>query len=154
MIRIIAAFCFLIVLSGYSRLMENNRSTKKRDIRTALNMLLGRQKDDAFVIIEDRKSKKFVQFAGGAGQGLHFDLPSQPLSLEEMNRAKVVLAEYGIQMEEWEVYDRPGGKVVGMQRGFQADLGLDLDQAVEIVWRVLMDVYRFDQDFPMGIEEN
>jgi hypothetical protein len=85
MIRIITAFCFLIALSGCTKPTGNDGLAKKSDIRTALSKLLERQNDDAFVIIEDRKSKKFVQFAGGA--------------------------EYGIQMEEWEVYDQPGGYV-------------------------------------------
>lgn len=144
----------MLFLTGFTKLTESGGMDKQNDIRAALDRLLARQNDDAFVIILDKKSGKFVQFAGGTAQGLQFDLPSQPLSCDETERATAVLAEYGIQMEEWNVYDRPGGESVGTQRGFQTVVGHDVERAVELAWRVLTDVYAFDHDFPMSIEEN
>lgn len=81
-----------------------------RQIKAAINRLLNRDNDDAFVIIEDKKTGKFVQFAGGASQDLTFDLPGQTLSPDELARAKSVLKMFNVIFDEWDVYDRPGGE--------------------------------------------
>jgi hypothetical protein len=123
-------------------------------IRIALKKLVERSNEDAFVIIEDNSTKKFVQFAGGKMQDLVFDLPTQTLSSHELVRAKDALARFNIQLEEWNVYDRPGGKVVGTQSGFSKNLGKDVDIATEIAWTTLTEIYRLGQALDLSIEEN
>jgi hypothetical protein len=124
-------------------------------IGTALSNLLKRQNEDAFVIIEEPKSQKFVQFAGSANEPLIFDLPAQGLTEDELDQAKAVLGEYDIEMEGTEIYeDESMQKVVDTQYGFSAVLGEDLDLAVELAVRVLSEVYGLGEDANIALEEN
>ena len=55
-------------------------------VREALSRLLTRP-SGAFVIIEEPRSGKFVQFAGSKDEPLLLDLPSQTLSPDEMAKS-------------------------------------------------------------------
>lgn len=123
-------------------------------IRAALNRLLERQDDDAFVIVEDKMSGKFVQFAGNAFQDLIFDLPGQALDSMELTRANILLRIFDISFEEWDVYDEPGGNVIGRQTGFCKSIGRDADFAAQLAWKVLTEVYALKEPIILSIEEN
>src|SRR5262245_54677429 len=87
-------------------------------IRDALSSLLVRRNEDAFVIIEDRQSGKFVQFAGSACEMLLLDLPSQPMSEPEFYRAVEFFRRRGIIGYDHDMLDELGGRVVGQQFSF------------------------------------
>lgn len=136
---------------------RENGGHKKR-IREALASLLTRTNTDAFVILEDRSSKKFVQFAGGARKPLLLDLPartlaSRHLDREELGRARELFAKYGVSLEEREARD-PAGKVVGTMSGFHMSLGRDVDKATEVAREVFSEVYALPPDFRLRVVEN
>ena len=95
-----------------------------------------------------------MQFVGWKTQGLVFDLPMQTLDSQKFVRAKIVLAKFIIQHDELEVYKRPGGRVFGMQSGFNKNLGKDVDNATEAAWAVLTEIYLFGEPLKLSIEEN
>lgn len=124
-------------------------------IGNALKDLKTRQNEDAFLIIEESKSQKFVQFAGSTEEPLIFDLPAQGLTEDELERAKAVLGEYDVEMEGTPMYeDETMQKVVDTQYGFSAVLGDNLNLAVELAVRILTEVYQFDEDVKLLLEEN
>lgn len=124
-------------------------------IGNALKDLKTRQNEDAFLIIEESKSQKFVQFAGSTEEPLMFDLPAQGLTEDELERAKAVLGEYDVEMEGTPMYeDETMQKVVDTQYGFSAVLGDNLNLAVELAVRILTEVYQFDEDVKLLLEEN
>ena len=126
----------------------------KNRIRHALTELLTRTNEDSFVIIEEKSSEKFVQFAGGPKEGILFDLPVVTLSSSEFERAKILLQGYNIVLERNDVLDKPGGTHIGYHDTFQSDLANNIDLATEIAWRVLKEVYEFKNDFDMVLTEN
>ena len=124
-------------------------------IKTALRALLNRRNDDAFVIFEERDSGKFVQFAGSADQPLLLDLPSQALSAEEQQRAALLFAQLGsADATSADLYDRPGGQVVGRQISYQLVFGQDCDRAAEVTSRIFKEVYRLPAEFELSVTEN
>ena len=58
-------------------------------IEAALQALLQRNNEDAFVIFEDKATGKFVQFAGSAEQPLLLDLPLQALDAPSGNGHRI-----------------------------------------------------------------
>lgn len=127
---------------------------QRQKIAAALRRMLERENDDAFVIVEDRTSGKFVQFAGNAFQDIIFDLPGQALDPVELTRARALLCIYDIPFEEWDIHDEPGGAIVGRQSGFCKSLGRDTELAACIAWRVLTEVYSLNTPRILSIEEN
>src|SRR5262245_43054225 len=107
-------------------------------VKTALQTLLV-QPDDAcaFVIIEDVKSKKFVQFVGSLERPLLLDLPAQTLSETEFYRAVTFFRRRGAAGQEYELLDAPGGRPVAEQFTFQLTL-----QSVEDALEVALEVFR------------
>ena len=123
-------------------------------IEAALERLIDRDVADAFVILEDRSSGQFVQFAGGTDRGLLFDLPLQALNPEEKQRTVALLALYDIPLETGLLYDRPGGRPVGIHQSFQVDLERDVERATVLALRVFQTVYQVGADFPLEITEH
>ncbi len=124
-------------------------------IYAALERLLARSNQDAFLIIEEPKSQKFVQFAGSSEEPLIFDLPAQGLSEEELERAKALFADYDIEMEATPIYeDESMERIVDQQYGFSAILDQELELAVELASLVLLEVYGLEADAKLTLEEN
>jgi len=117
--------------------------------------MLEQTRDEPFVIVEETKSKKFVQFTGSVTGGLLLDLPIQTLAREEQERAqRLFVALGGPGLEKWPVFDVPGGNPVGEQAGFQMDFGRDADRAATIAMRVFREVYLFSDEVDVTIIEN
>ncbi len=141
--------------SAWKRLVSRmNAMHNKRVIRSALRRLRSRTNEDAFLIIEEKKTNKFVQFAKDNENNLIFDLPDQTLTLAEQARGRMLLRSYNIVYEEWEVLDKPDGKVVGTQKGFNKNLGKDLDAITEITYAVFTKIYLFVEPIKLSIIEN
>jgi hypothetical protein len=125
-------------------------------IARALSALLQRDNEDAFVIFEEKESGKYVQFAGSAHENLFLDLPIQTLTKTEVERAKVLFQELGIQgPQEYPTYtDKSLETMAGMQISFQVNFGQNVQQAVQFTQAIFDRVYEFPQDFQLVIEEN
>ncbi len=95
-----------------------------------------------------------MQFATGEDGGLIFDLPTEALTPQEQSRAIAVLKLLEISLEEWDVYDKPDGRVVGKRAGFQKNVGNDPLVAAGIAWAVFVDVYGLSPSFELGVEES
>ena len=123
-------------------------------ISQALSKLLQRSNEDAFVIFEDTKTKKYVQFAGRTREPLLLNIPFVALTPLELERAKKLFEEYKIKPEETPVSDYKGGPVTGKQSHFYMKLGNDTKRATEITLRIFSEVYMLPPDFKLGVEEN
>jgi hypothetical protein len=121
-------------------------------VRAALTALLHRE-NGSFVIFEEKKSGKFVQFAGSKRDDLNLDLPAQTLDRREDQRAEVFFKGLGVRPEEYDVFDGPGGKIAGRQRSFQKAFGRDVEAAATVVMQVFERVYQFPTDFELAIKE-
>lgn len=120
-------------------------------IENALSALLSRSNGDAFVIFEETKTKKFVQFAGAQGK-IFLNLPSNPLSAPEMEKAKTLFKEYGVEAKTFPI---SSVKVwLGKKTDFDMDLGQNTKKAALIAMRVFKEVYGFSDNFILKVEEN
>ena len=108
----------------------------------ALEGVMQRTNEDAFVIFEDKATEKFVQFAGGKGQSLLMDLPLRPLTPEEAERAKAFFSSLGVEAPE------------GDFPSYSVDFGSDAPKAADAALRVFREVYALDDGFELGVEEN
>src|SRR5262245_41738761 len=77
----------LLARRSRARRFVNDPETRRLAISSALAALRARTNDDAFVIFEDARSRKFVQFAGGVNHPLLLDLPIVGLHPSEVARA-------------------------------------------------------------------
>ncbi len=124
-------------------------------ITDALSSLLQRRNGDAFVIFEEKRSRKFVQFAGSVHDELLLDLPCQTLSPAEIERAKSLFETLGYSgPETYPLYTDPSMRTVaGIQTTFQMELGHDVEQAAKITLAIFENVYGYSSDFQLVIEE-
>lgn len=134
-------FIFFLVLlvtacDKHPRSAATTRSLLERELRWLKN----NSDPKAAVIFEEEQTKKFVQFCA---RELFVDLPHQTLSAEEMSRAEVVMAKFGVQKYS---YPLGGGATPLIQTAFQKDLAGDERAAIEIAEAVFKDVFRFQPD--------
>jgi hypothetical protein len=126
----------------------------QRKIEVALAALLQRpNNEDAYVIFEEKISRKFVQFARPAHKSLILDLPSQTLDDIETTRANVYFGELGIKAVDEPVFDGPGGEVVGRQRTIQMMFDRDYSTAARVASEVFRRIFRFPPTFELVIKE-
>ncbi|MCZ6736226.1 MAG: hypothetical protein O7C65_10605 [Planctomycetota bacterium] len=113
-------------------------------MKAALEALVKRTNDDAFVTIKDRTSGKWVQFLvfGRPGDPISLYLPLKALDDEEAKRAARYFADLGISVSDGE---------------FQAYVGSfdhDHERAAKVAIEVLMTIYELPGDFEMQIQAN
>ncbi len=116
----------------------------KKRIESAIKLILDNAGEGWFIIFEEPRTEKFVQFAYDEDTGLIFDLPFQALDKDELGRARQVLGEAGIGDETAGIFDAPDGEQLGEQQSFNAMIGRDIEQALDLVHRVFTYVYGFD----------
>jgi hypothetical protein len=121
-------------------------------IARALVGLLARRNDDAFVIIEEPHSGKFVQF--GRGPVLRLDLPCAALQPDEAERASALFAELGVEGPT--EYDAPDPTAGCLRHGasFQANFGEDIEAAARAAGLVLARVFLLPPDTRLSITEH
>ncbi len=109
-------------------------------LEQALSALLGRTNNDAFVILEDVRTERFVQF--GAGSRLVLDLPLVSLQDDEQERAH-------------EVFRRLGAPPAAMDPFpvLRFDFGTDSRRAAEEAVRVFREVYHLKSP-QFALQEN
>jgi hypothetical protein len=121
-------------------------------IYEALVALLHRGTKDSFVLIEEPRSEKFVQF--GKGRYLGMDVPCVALSSAEADRASQFFNELG------EAYPReyhdPDPKTGRIHHGatFHHDFGRDARAASRAAIAFFVNVYGFPADVELSIEEH
>lgn len=114
-------------------------------IRTALHQLLTRTNEDAFVIISEEASGRFVQFAGGAENDLLFDLPTFDMDRTMISQIREVLKDYD-----------PGLQKAKLNPGtiFNLEIDRDVELALVITSRIMIEAFGFNQDVDLHLEEN
>jgi len=126
--------------------------TSEGRIYDALVALLHRGLEKSFVLIQEPRSEKFVQF--GKGRCLGMDVPFVELSSEEADRAYQFFQRFG---EEYpREYDAPDPRTGQVRHGatFYHDFGKNVRAAASAAIQFFVDVCGFPQDVELAIEEN
>jgi len=147
-IAVVLAICVVVICT-------RRASSKSRDesIRAALRRLLSRP-PGAFLIIEDSRSGKFVQFAGSQEDPLVLDLPCQTLSPEETTKAKAVFSDLGYPgPTTYQTQQFPGGPPAGEQTSFMVTFEQDVGKATELAVAILHRVYGLDEKATLKLTE-
>ena len=105
-------------------------------IRSRLEALVHSTHPAPFLIIQEARSQKFIQFSG---QTLQFDLPKQTLTDREFESATNILADHGIEPVTYKAGNFE-------QTTFQKELKGNVEQATALAEVVLFSVYGFDRD--------
>lgn len=132
-------------------LSQNN----KNQISSALISLTKNTGSDAFVIIEELGSGKFVQFSGNANEELYFSMPVSQLSKSELAKAKSLLKQYDINVENIEFFtDDSANTPAGSLNEFAKKIDHDVEKGVTLVSEVMTKVFGFKGDVKLLITEN
>lgn len=149
-----AMFIILTVLLFLACSAERNKESHASMVRNALTRMLNRP-HGAFVIIEESKTGKFVQFTGSKTEQLLLDLPADNLSPSEMQKAKsLFIGKGGPGLETHNLLEYPGGPSAGSMTIFNLYLGKDVEKATTLAVAVLHDVYGFDETAKLKLKEN
>jgi hypothetical protein len=121
------------------------------EITKALNRLLMRSNEGGhFLIFAESQSEKFVQFMKN-GNLLILDLPSQSLSVKEMERATIFFRNLGTGgTNAMRTYSNNAVTYIT----FQLELGQYVETATQITLAIFRQVYQFPVDFQLVIKEN
>ena len=150
-ISVLATLCII----AYAASCSPRQPSKPHEelIREALANLLKRP-SGAFVIIEEPKSGKFIQFAGSVDEPILLDLPAQVLSPDEMDKAKRVFTEFGYSgPETYQLQEYPGGPPAGEQTSFMVKFGSDVDQATQFSVAVLYQIFGLNDSTRLKLTE-
>jgi hypothetical protein len=113
-------------------------------IRNALIRLLERP-SGAYLIIQEPKTGKFVQFSGSSEEPLYLDLPIQTLSTEEFGTAEKLFKALDLPgPETYQLYEYPGGPPASMQTSFNVTFGRDTKNAMALTVGIFQLVYGVD----------
>lgn len=136
-----------------SAMMHNDSQDSthlQEQITTHLERFLEHGVDGSFLIIEDKNTKKFVQFENHNNK-LIFDLPLKALSPPEQSRAVRVLSEYGFAVQTDPLLDGPGGNIVDYWSGWNVELPGAATQGGEIGGRVFYEVFQLAGDIELSV---
>lgn len=100
-------------------------------VKTALEGLL-KADEPSYVLLEDSKSGKIVQFAGSADEPLCLELPSARLRPEERTRAKRFFSRLDIERN----------RIVEGHINYQVILDDDVDQGTALALSLMQEVFR------------
>jgi hypothetical protein len=118
----------------------------------ALVALYRRGVEDSFVVIEDPRSKKFVQF--GPGRRLVMDVPCVGLTGDEADRASEFFRQLGVDYpREYHAPDKKAGRT-HHGASFAHDFGNDARTAARAAVAFFETVYQLPAGLELSIEEN
>lgn len=140
-----AAFVCAIFLACLA--VAANPEVKIDDAQAALERLVLRTNPDAFLIISETTTGKFVQFSHHPEHGIGFDLPVDSLSEEEQRRASRLLIAQGAELLSWQA----GGSTM---QAYSQRLRTDTLAAFRLAESVMHDVYGFGMDARYSLVEN
>lgn len=122
-----------------------DRAAENRErVRDALHRLMQRTNDDAFLVIEEPSSSKFVQFVGDA-HGVIVDMPLVNLTPAELQRAEALFAA------------RPGLQRAKDSNGIeslQLDFAADVQLATQFTFDIFAQVYQLSPGYTVSLAEN
>jgi hypothetical protein len=153
----------LLLITGLTAFKSTNPPVNDQDIvllkdtnvRSALETLMKSGHPYGFVTIEVKGTEKFVQFAGCISTGLLFDLPTNQLNEAELEKAIAVLKPYGIEHETRVTYKDESKTEIRRQLSlFSKNLKGDVNLAVELTSRVIIDVFGENEDATLIIKGN
>lgn len=136
-------------------------------IRNALNTLLKNDSMDAFLVITEQHSGKFIQFEMG-NEHLILDLPTQQFNKTQKLKAQEILSSYTIpdEKEEEEEVDEVDtaeddetvidNDAIAKESiaGFNQKISSDLDIVMEIINKVIDQVFELKDAIELELEEN
>jgi len=132
----------LAVCIGMFHARRDRLKSRRLIIGEALSHLLAGP-DGTFVIIEEPKSGKFVEFAFTNEKAVIFDLPSISLSTKEVARAKAIFDKWGYASPETHrLQGYPGSFGVQEITIFNVGLGKDIGRATELAVTFFEKVYK------------
>ncbi len=152
--NLIFLFIISLIILSCSEPKGNPKMNNSERITQELTSLLTRSNKDAFVIFEDKETRKYVQFSGSIREPLLLNLPAVALSSSELDRAKKIFAEYNIKLEKSPFGKYEGGPVTGYDYQFFMDLGKDINKASKISMRIFNEVYLLPNTFNLGVDAN
>ncbi len=116
-------------------------------IQPALERLITRSNADAFLIIQEAETGKFVQFSHNPENGIVLDLPVDGLSEEEIKRASRYLIGQGAEFVSWQVDD-------ARMQSYTMHLKRDLEATELVAKNVMHKVYGFSDYAVYTLIEN
>lgn len=125
---------------------------QQKEIEKALQALVDRNGEDSFVIIEEPKSKKFIQFSVDQGD-LLFDFPE--MDDESTNKkAKLYFQSVGIEFPVINEYIDPETEKPFEAKSYQLDLYQNVDIATRFAIRVIRNVHGIGDTVKLTFQEN
>lgn len=153
-ISILLLAFFSFINPSYTKKPNTLSSGQKIKIRNSLQDLIKRDNSDAFVIITETTTDRFLQFAINNNQ-LLFDLPSGQLTPGELSKTKTILKEFNIPYTIQKAYDpNDATKVIGEFGGFSKEIGDDIDLALNITEKLITKVFNTKNKIAIKIDEN
>jgi len=128
------------------------RQEKHNAISASLENLLAQTSQDKSSVLSDAASGKFLQFACNNGSIL-LDLPAQPLTDAEWLRASDYFSRLGHDLQEYDLFDHPGGCVATAQRSYQLKLANDVARAIQVAMDLFSEVFQLPAEFELVVEE-
>jgi len=114
-----------------------------REITDSLRLLVRKGRSgDSFVVFDDPRTKKFVQFSL-CEEGLLCDVPLIELTKDEEDRVKQVIGEREAAI------DPVTGEVVSYRRRLKRS---EVDRAAEITEKIFMEVFRLPESYKLRCE--
>lgn len=110
-----------------------------------LEAMVENQGEGWFLIAEEPETESFVQFAFDEGVALIFDCPTISFNEDELERAKLVMGRFGIELEH------PSGDDFA---SFNADMAMDIEKAADIATAMLQEVFMFEPETRLNITIN
>jgi hypothetical protein len=108
-----------------------------------------------FVVIRDRTTGKFVQFAGHKSEPLVLDLPLEALTAQEKKRARAFFSQYGVHVPEvGQLFDISTGEPIETIRSYKVSFGRAIDLAVQFALEVFRIVYRLPSNLELILDEH
>lgn len=131
---------------------DNARASDLQErILLTLQSYINNGVEGSFLIFEDQKIEKFIQFSFDKDE-LIFDLPMKALSPPEQSRAVSLLAQYGFPLQSVPAFDKPGGVIVDEWTGWNVALPGGARQGAEIGSRVFREVFQLTGEIELSIE--
>jgi hypothetical protein len=140
----------LLIAAGHWLGRKASRKAVEGRISEALLALLQQGEEGSFVLIEEPRSEKFVQF--GMGRVLRMDVPAVGLTAGEVKRASDFFESLGEDRPyEYHTADpRTGQETHGL--AFQHDFGDDTRAAAKAALSFFEEVYRFPRDVVLTLK--
>ncbi len=113
------------------------------------------ERNNPFVVFQDRNTGKFVQFSGDQDQPLLLDLPLHALMPGEQKRAAILFSKLGVNHPTIaQLYSYPSGEQTVLSHSYQFTFVEDVEAAVSITLETFLFVFGIsEEELDLEIEE-